>query len=89
MLFRYTWKRNKRFAGLEYRLIVVASPYGQVKSLHAVVNKNSKRHDAKTVAISDLMIMRCVILQGPKSQDPKGSSCSWAFSSREIKDLGI
>lgn len=86
-------KGNKKFADLGDIVTIVvkkADPYGQVKKgevCHGVVvrtRKETRRKDGSYIRFDD---NACVILQGPKSQDPKGSRFFGPLA-REIKDLG-
>ncbi len=67
-----------------------ADPYAQVKKgdvVHAVVvrtRKEVRRKDGSYVRFDD---NACVILQGPKSMDPKGSRFFGPLA-REVKDRG-
>jgi large subunit ribosomal protein L14 len=67
-----------------------ADPYAQVKKgdvVHAVVvrtRKEVRRNDGSYVRFDD---NACVILQGPKSMDPKGSRFFGPLA-REVKDRG-
>lgn len=86
-------KGNKKFADLGDVVTVVvkkADPYGQVKKgekLHAVVvrtRKETRRKDGSYIRFDD---NACVILQGPKSFEPKGTRYFGPLA-REIKELG-
>ena len=86
-------KGNKKFATIGDIVTLVvkkADPYGQVKKgdiVHAVVVRTRKevgRTDGSYIRFDD---NACVILQGPKSTDPKGTRYFGPLA-REIKDLG-
>lgn len=85
-------KGNKKFARIGDVISAVvkkADPFGQVKKgdkIHALVvrtRKETRRTDGSYIRFDD---NACVILQGPKSVDPKGTRFFGPLA-REIKDL--
>ncbi|OGK29464.1 50S ribosomal protein L14 [Candidatus Roizmanbacteria bacterium RIFCSPLOWO2_01_FULL_42_14] len=86
-------KGNKKFAHLGDVVSIVvkkADPYGQVKKgdkIHGIIvrtRKEVRRKDGSYIRFDD---NACVILQGPKSQEPRGTRFFGPLA-REIRDLG-